>query len=711
MQIAPPIATPDSTPALPNVTVQEIHLDLVARDKKGRPVRDLAPRDVTVTDNGIAVQPKSFRLVENRVSREEEGKRGNSRVAKPAATTSAGEIQLISLVFDRLQQDGRVLSRKAALDLLSRPISPNTYLAVFSIEHRLNILQPFTNDANLLREAVDRAAGAASVDFSRQTAVIRGQLLNTFGVPDDPRILQDKINEILEAGDPAVGPGITPDVGAFTRPKLAALQIQMLEFERHLSAQQEGHASLDGLMTLVRDQYRLPGRKAVIYFAEGLKVPPNLQSYFNEVVGAANRSHVSFYSIDARGLVTTNDNSSANALLSQAANTVRREQSAGLRTGVAVDPMQVKAIEQADESIRENTVNSLADLAESTGGFFTRGTNDLRRPVDRITEDMATYYELTYTPPASKLDGSFHRISVTPVGRPLALQSRAGYFALPPAIGRSTPDLPPFETALLKAVTTRPAPGAVPFAVSALHFRGEQGLVLELPLSQLTFVKDDAKQSYQLHASALFLVKDATGEVRARFARDLPSHGPLDRMDAVRGSEFIYTESLGLPPGQYTLESAVVDMEGTRAGVKSSVLDVPETPPGLNLSDLMMVRRMIEEKTAPSEVNSLFRAGGTLLVPTLSNHVRAGEKIPLFVTIYPDAAVKEAPEITFELLQNGEVIAPLASDSPDGAPGASRPVYYEASTRGFTPGAYEIKATAKQGAATIEKTLKVNIEP
>ena len=44
-------------------TVDEVLLDLIARDKKGKPVTDLKPEDLTVLDNGVKQKLTGFRLV------------------------------------------------------------------------------------------------------------------------------------------------------------------------------------------------------------------------------------------------------------------------------------------------------------------------------------------------------------------------------------------------------------------------------------------------------------------------------------------------------------------------------------------------------------------------------------------------------------------------------------------------------------------------
>ena len=56
-------------PALPQpqstakANVDEVLLDLVVRDKKGKPVTDLKPEEIAITDNGVKQSILSFRLV------------------------------------------------------------------------------------------------------------------------------------------------------------------------------------------------------------------------------------------------------------------------------------------------------------------------------------------------------------------------------------------------------------------------------------------------------------------------------------------------------------------------------------------------------------------------------------------------------------------------------------------------------------------------
>src|SRR5260370_36812551 len=85
------ITAAPAAPQSPTIktNVDEVVLDLVVRDKKGKPVTDLKPEDLTVLDNDAKQTLTSFRLV-----------RGAEAIT-PAGTATA---------LDPLRQGGRRLT-------------------------------------------------------------------------------------------------------------------------------------------------------------------------------------------------------------------------------------------------------------------------------------------------------------------------------------------------------------------------------------------------------------------------------------------------------------------------------------------------------------------------------------------------------------------------------------------------------------------------
>src|SRR3979490_1461941 len=60
----PQQANPDQSSATIRSTVQEVLLDLVFRDKKGRTIRDVRPEEIHVLEDGVEQNLTSFRLIE-----------------------------------------------------------------------------------------------------------------------------------------------------------------------------------------------------------------------------------------------------------------------------------------------------------------------------------------------------------------------------------------------------------------------------------------------------------------------------------------------------------------------------------------------------------------------------------------------------------------------------------------------------------------------
>src|SRR5271169_4714557 len=113
-QTAPPQQTPVVTS-----TSNEVLLDVVVRDKKGKSLRDLEASSFHITDNGEPVKIAHFRLVDRTAEQADAAKVAAAPPGSaPAKLDPLREIRLVTLVFDHLGLDGRNLSRQAALELI-----------------------------------------------------------------------------------------------------------------------------------------------------------------------------------------------------------------------------------------------------------------------------------------------------------------------------------------------------------------------------------------------------------------------------------------------------------------------------------------------------------------------------------------------------------------------------------------------------------------
>src|SRR5262249_8796380 len=107
-------AAPSADQAVPptvHATAQEVVLDMVFRDKKGKAIRDVRPEEIHISEDGVEQKLTSFHLVQG-----------------TAAPTGAGqstlqldpmrEVRLVTLVFEGLDQEGKRFFRQAVKDIL-----------------------------------------------------------------------------------------------------------------------------------------------------------------------------------------------------------------------------------------------------------------------------------------------------------------------------------------------------------------------------------------------------------------------------------------------------------------------------------------------------------------------------------------------------------------------------------------------------------------
>jgi VWFA-related protein len=670
----------------------EVILDVVVRDKKGKLLRELGPADFEVYDNGVKMPIRSVRLVEGK-----------------EATTKAGttpldplrQIRLVTLVFERLSPEGRRFARQAAQDLLRAQPPQNVFYAVMAIDQRLSVLQQFTADTGLLRKAVDRATSGLYAEFPNDSERIKTQLQQQIGAPPDGRSTSDQIQEKADANphDPS-------------QALMAQAMLNMLQFNQTMESTEAARISIFSLMAMVRGQAALPGRKTILYFTEGLRIPTNLDTAFQGVVSAANRANVTFYAIDSRGLRTSSDNAGAMSELASAASGSR--QTATDLGGKAVSVQEVKAADTAEESMKANVQTELRNLSESTGGFLIGNTNDLRAPLRKVVEEIESYYEISYAPQIETYDGRFHKTAVHLLNSDAKVQARSGYFALPP--GDTMGALRPYEAPLLKALGSTPLPKDVAFrsSVIRLDHRSPEiraALIVEVPLKSLTFTEDAAAKTYSARTSLVALVKNAQGEVVKKFEQDLPVRGPLTQLAAVKEANFVYKDQFTVPAGRYTVETAVLDGESAKIGARRAVFAPTSKPVGVGLSGITLVRRF-EAKVENLDPADPFQINGGRITPTLNNNIPGGKasQVSLFFIVYPDPAIAAKPQAFVEYLLDGQAVG--RGDVTLAAPDAKGriPCIMSSSAEAMKPGTYEVRVVVKQGESATEERTAVTIE-
>lgn len=700
------------------VGTTEVLMDAVVKDKKGAVVKDLRASDFEVMEDGVKQEIRSFRLVtrDRRAEDRERGAAGGVETAPaqptPArrpATASARPLGAVALVFDRLSPEARVRARDAALSYVGTETRPDDFVGVFSIDLALRALQPFTSDGQLVRQAIERfAAGGSST---------HGQTAGQLGSTSEQQAQNPNQTAASGAGLASLGQetgGGTGSMGATAADQqFAEMTRRAVEGFEILERGQQGFATTDGLLAVINAMGRLPRRKALIFFSEGVAIPTAVQSQFRSVISAANRANVSIYTVDAAGLRALSANAEAARQLSALG--ARRIATAG--SPVDGSGPMTRDMERNEDLMNLNPEGGLGELANGTGGLFISSTNNPGARLRQVDEDLHTYYLLSYSPRNQDFNGQFRQISLKVNRSGVEVQARKGYYALDtsydtPVLHYEAPAL-----ALLGSKAT-PPPNAFNSRVAAFSFNapGKSGLVpvmVEVPSGSINFVVSKDKKAYATNFSVIVLVRDEARRVVRKLSNQYILGGPLDKLDEARRGQILFYRETQLDPGRYTVSSIVYDATNGRASAKEGTLELPAADDSrLRLSSVVIIKSA-EQAAANKQAPNPFHFGEVLLYPNMGEPVRksATNNLAFFVTVYPPRGAPSAAKLKIEITQKGRTLGQSSNDLP--APDAEGRVQYASAVpiAQYAPGDYELKITVEDARDTVTRSEKFTIAP
>ncbi len=672
-------ATKSDSPTIIS-NVDEVTLDLVVHDRKNKPILDLRPEDIAVTDNGSAVKLSDLRLV----------------------TATAGTNHLVTLVFDRLEPSAAKNAHDIAIKILKMVPANDFSLSVFGIGGRLRFFQGITSD----RMAVEKAIDAATA---------RGEEINN----DAAAVAEKNLIVAAQTGRDSSGARVT------TKERTnASIMLASLQESQRIVQDQHCLASLAGLLALARTQRQIPGRKVVIFFEQAPQLDLNAKDVLLSIAGEANRAGVSIYSVDAVGI---NEDAGEGLLASVAiggvmATSRMNPTSATSGSGTALQgvaappPGSVAAgadtLNQIEMEGLSGYKNPLADLAAKTGGAYITAADNLKKPLQQLIEDLTTYYQASYVPPIQEYDGKFHPVAVRPVRKGLKIHARAGYFALPSG---DSSGIRPFEAPLMKVFDEQQLPTDIKFRSAVLRLGNlptgnENVLAIEVPVSELETRDDPNSNLYSLHVCIVVQVKNKAGAVIEHFSEDIPRHASLDSKESASSQLITMQRHFTADPGEYLMEAAVLDRNSSKTGAQRMQLEIPGEPTGPSLSDLAIVHHM---EPLPADLDSTepLRYGSSKVVPSLSGEMPHGTKnISFFFMVHSDPTTGEQPRLEMEVLKNNEQIAQLPLHIRKTTGPAAIPYLASIQAGSLSSGNYEVIERLTQSGITTERSIPFRIE-
>ncbi|HEV7893261.1 MAG TPA: VWA domain-containing protein [Pyrinomonadaceae bacterium] len=713
----------------------EILLDAVVKDKKGHVVKDLKPSDVEVYEDGVRQEVKSFRLVtrgaaasssaadtSNAPTTGDNEAAAPNRSAERARPASATRLSAVALVFDRLSPDARARARTAALTYVGDEASrQDDFIGVFGIDLSLHAFQSFTNDAQLVRAAIDRATAHAPASFASGTAQSTEATQTQLGLQSQADASAGTLTSAAPvgsgqglAGQSAPGAGDVASAGSTAAAaQFAAMTERAVEGFERLSRSQQGYATTEGLLAIVNAMGRLPGRKALVLFSEGVAIPPAVLHHFTSVISAANRANVSIYAVDAAGLRAT----SADAEAGRAMIALGRKRAAiaGSPSDGTGGPMS-RDLERNEDLMRLNPESGLGQLADQTGGILVSNTNNPGTRLRQVDEDLHAYYLVSYSPSNQNFDGRFRRINLKVNRSGVDVQARKGYFAV--ANTYDTPVLD-YEAPALALLEGRKQSNAFASRVAAFDFpeRGRPGLVpvmVEVPAGSINFTTAADKKSYAADFAVVVLVKDEGGHVVRKLSNEYLLGGPLDQLAAAKQGKVLFYRETRLPPGRYSLSAIVYDATNSRASTDTSSLTVEASDESrLRLSSVVLIKSAEKLTAAEAASPRPFNFGEVAIYPNMGEPVRksATKTLAFFVTAYAPRGSNSTTHLKMEVVQQGRALGQTSYDLP--APDASGRIQYAGAIPidKYKPGDYELRVTVNDAQTTATRGERFTITP
>ncbi len=589
-------------------TTNLVIVNVFVRDGSGAPIEGLNQEDFSVLEDG---KPQKLSVFEFQRLEPDESPAPAGPAArktppetprKPAITPSApGEVRykdrrLLALLFDfsSMPPADQIRAQQAGLKFLRQHMTPSDLVSILTFANDLKVVQDFTNDRDLLERII---SGFRSGEAS-------------------------ELAEEAETGDTESG----ADTGAaFVADET---EFNIFNTDRKLSALESAAKMLSSL----------PEKKALVYFSSGVgKTGMENQSQLLATVNAAVRSNVSFYPVDARGLVAAPPGGEA-------------AQAAPRGTGIFSGQAQRQQRERFNDQ-----QETLYTLAADTGGKALLDTNDLSEGIVQAQQDMRSYYILGYYSTNPQRDGRFRRIQVRIAGQAKAkLDYRSGYFAPKEFRDFSSSDK---ERQLEEALLLEDPVTDLPLALEIDYFRASRRryfvpVSVKISGSEIELERKGANEVTEF--DFIGQVRDPNGKLVASVR---------DEIDVkVRGANrehrsFQYETGFTVPPGQYTLKFLTRENQTGRMGTFEAPFTVPDLEAEQNSLRMSSVvwsnqREPLSAAVGAAEKRKKLIAehplvtDGQKLIPNVTRVFRTGQSLYVYFEVY-DAGSDVTAAVSF----------------------------------------------------------------
>jgi VWFA-related protein len=622
---------PNGTPTI-SVSTQLVVEPVVVKDKKGNPIAGLTAKDFTVTENGVAqtlrfcehqelpetsstapaapLEPESIKIYDTLA---------RTRIfPEPPGNIRYKDRRLLALYFDMtaMQPAEQMRALAAAKNFIRTQMTPADLLSILRYQGAaVDVLQDFTADHNRLLSIVETMIVGEGQGLGESSA---------------------------DASTSDTGAAFGQDDSEFN----------IFNTDRQLSA----------LQTAAKMLGQLSEKKSLIYFASGLRMHgTNNQAQLHATIDSAIRAGVSFWPIDARGLV-------AEAPLGDA--TQGSPGNLGMYTGAAALAVTTNFQQSQD---------TLYALAGDTGGKALLDYNDLTKGIVQAQKNVSSYYILGYYTSNAAQDGKFRRIKISVDANLSAnLDYRQGYYAGKQFNKFTAADK---ERQLEDALMLDDPVTELTIAMEIDYFQLNRAeyfvpIVVKIPGRELALAKRGGAE----HTLIDFIgeIKDDYGGMTVSNVRDKVNIKLSDATAAELSKRPIeYDTGFTLLPGRYTIKFLARDDETGRIGTYQASFVIPNLNPNPNpnkeekripISSVVLSSQRMELKDAlynagkakdldkAEAVNPLVQSGQKL-IPSVTRVFSRSRDMYVYLQAYEQGAPSTQPLIAFVTFYRAQIKA------------------------------------------------------
>ncbi len=638
---APPPTVVPRGKATIRSTVSLVEVDVQVTDRDGKPVKGLKQEQFEVTEDGKVQKVSTFEY--NDIEKIETAGASTDAPITIAmgAGTSPDEIKavvhdhrMIVLFFDMtsLQPEDLLRSTRAAQKYLREQMTPADLVGVVAFGNTLKVIANFTNDREFLQQAVD--------------ALVPGH--------------EAALASLADAATAANGEAaVTEDTGAaFVADDT---EFNVFNTDRKLAA-------IEAICEVLES---IPGKKSLIQFTGGItQTGEENRSELIAATNSANRSNVSIYSVDSRGLLTATPGGDA---------------SVGASGGTA---MFTGATVVSQSQSRQDSRETLATLAGDTGGRSFFDVGDFGKVFQSVQNDTSGYYLVGYYSTDARRDGIWRRIHVKIDGLPSGahVRAREGYYA-PKDFGIYTTE--DRERQLEDAFRSEEPEEELPLAVETEQFRLAPNQVFVPIAAKLGASALQWAQKRGSHETAFDFaaeVRDArTNHVVGALRDTITVKIDAEHFQDMQQRALVYQGGILLPPGEYKMKFLARENESGRIGTFEDKFTLP--PPvadRLQLSSMLLSSQVeASQKTAQVKTkafaldakmkSSPLDVGGEHMIPSVTRVFTSEQTLYVFFQAYlPQKADATAMRAGLVFFRNGQRL----SDTP-----MVEPAEYDEKTR------------------------------